>query len=187
MKDLPELPPPSRARMYILTVIGLFVVVLAVAGLLQARRSAERGEPSWVALKIRELMGPQKKSEPVSVGDIVRDDAERISTTRQRMEAMVVKVLDYKRSANSSSIPTVRQLRKSNAVTVEESRDAWGTPLITSTERGGVVISLGRDGREGTDDDFVLSLTGAALKIPSQISLSDAAIQKQLREDDQAR
>jgi hypothetical protein len=73
-------------------------------------------------------------------------------------------------------LPTVSKLVSEGLATENEASDAWGHRLILSTDAGGKLIAPGRDGIEGTTDDFVMYLGGGAALIPPPMSQADAAI-----------
>jgi hypothetical protein len=177
-KELPDPEPPtSRARSYIWALIGIFILAIAIASAFLPRENAAgRKEPSWLAQRIQVLLNPaSQKSESKTIEEIISEDKERIDTTRRRMEGLLYKLLDYKR-AHGGELPTVRQLLAKGEAQEEDVTDAWGHRFIVSSEGGGKIISVGRDGIEDTSDDFVMSLMGQPPRIPPPLSQSDAAI-----------
>lgn len=176
--ELPEPEPPTpRARIYIFALIGLFIIAIALTSAFIPRETPEgRKEPSWLMQRIQALINPPgQESESKTIEKIIAEDKEKVETTRSRMEALLLKVVEYKRSHNGE-IPTVRQLLLRGEADENEVSDAWGNRFIISTENGGKIIAPGRDGTEGTSDDFVMSLSGAAPRIPAPLSQSDAAL-----------
>lgn len=182
-EELPEPPPPSRARTYILALIGIFILIVALASMLMPREQ-EGGakEPSWLAKRIQAWLNPPgQQSQSKTIEQIIADDKQRIDTTRSRMEALLLKVLDYKR-AHGGELPTVKKLIASGEISEAEATDAWGHRFILSNDAGGMLIAPGRDGIEGTHDDFAMYLNGNAARIPPPLSQSDAAIIAQSQE-----
>jgi serine/threonine protein kinase len=173
--ELPEPPPPSRARIYILSLIALFILTIAVMSALRQTDDAPDRKPWWLALRIREWLEGGRKSESRSVEDVIREDTERIQQTVQRMEGLAVHALEYKRQHNGH-LPTVRELVRTGIVQEADATDGWGHPLVISSEEGGKILAAGRDGIERTSDDFVLPLMGGPRIIPPPLSQSDAAI-----------
>lgn len=172
-------PPPSRARIYILAIAGFFILGLAVLTALQPSDSTDQRQPSWLARRIQEWLNPpRQKSQSQTVEDIVRDDKQRIETTKRRMEALLYKIVQYKR-AHGGEIPTIRQMLAAKEVSEEEVTDGWGHRFLLSSENDGKLVACGRDGVEGTADDFIYYLRGGAPQIPVPLSPSDASIQLQ--------
>ncbi|MCX7625809.1 MAG: serine/threonine protein kinase [Candidatus Sumerlaeaceae bacterium] len=177
-RELPDAEPPvSRARIYVFALIGLFILVIALTSAFIPRETPEgRKEPSWLMQRIQALINPpNQESESKTIERIIAEDKEKVERTRSRMEGLLLKVVEYKRTHNGE-IPTVRQLVGRGEAKEEDVSDAWGNRLIISTENGGKIIAAGRDGTEGTSDDFVLSLSGAAPRVPPPLTQSDAAL-----------
>jgi serine/threonine-protein kinase len=175
--ELPEAePPPSRARIYIFALLGIFILAIAIVSAFAPRAENETRQPSWLAQRIQALVHPPPAQAPHKTPEeIVAEDRQRIDLTRSRMEAMLLKILDYKR-AHGGDLPTVSKLVSEGLATENEASDAWGHRLILSTDAGGKLIAPGRDGIEGTTDDFVMYLGGGAALIPPPMSQADAAI-----------
>jgi ribosomal protein S28E/S33 len=176
--ELPDATQPTpKAKVLMLTVVGLVIILIAGISLVQAKRARERGEPSVFAKLVIGLFDRGKdKEQPMKAEEYAALDAQRISTTQQRMEATLNKVIDWRRNAGTGEIPTIRKLRLSKVVTPEETQDAWGSDFIISSASGGELIALGRDKTEGTDDDFCYKLTGVQARIPTALTESDAAL-----------
>lgn len=183
--ELPEAPPPSRARIYILSLIALFVLAIVVVTALRQVEDTPDRQPSWLALRIREWVQGSRKSESRTVEDVIREDNERIQQTVQRMEGLAVRALEYKRQ-NAGRLPTARELVRAGVIQEADAVDGWGHPLLITSEEGGKIVATGRDGIERTSDDFVLPLMGGTRIIPPPLSQSDAAILAQEREGQSA-
>ncbi|MGC8840952.1 MAG: serine/threonine protein kinase [Candidatus Sumerlaeaceae bacterium] len=181
--ELPEPEPPSRARTYILALIGIFIVALALTSALMPReQEGGKKEPSWLAKRIQLWLNPPgQQSESKTIEQIIEDDKRRIDTTRSRMEAILLKALDY-RQAHGGAFPTVKKLVADGVAEEQEVTDSWGNRFVLSNDSGGLLIAPGRDGIEGTHDDFVMYFNGAPPRIPAPLSQSDAAIIAQSRE-----
>lgn len=176
--ELPDGEPPvPRAKLVLLSLVGLVILAVAGASFLQARGAAERGEPSWVG---RALVSVFSRGEPKKVmtpEDLVRLDTERVNATVRRMEAAIGKLVDHNRTRQDRSrMVTVRELREKGVLTSEESRDGWGNDFVITTAHGGVLMAAGRDRAEDTEDDFRFSVSGQRLQIPRPLTLDDAAV-----------
>jgi predicted Ser/Thr protein kinase len=172
----PDTPTP-KARVVLLTLVGLVIVLIAGISLVQAKRARERGEPSMLAkVVVRFFERGEKKPEPLKPEEYAVLDGQRISQTQQRMESVLNKVIDWRRGAGGGEIPTIRKLRLAKVVGVEESQDAWGNDFFISSANGGELIALGRDNAEGTEDDFRYKLTGVQAQLPKALTEADAAV-----------
>ncbi len=179
-RELPDAePPPSRGRIYVASLIGLFILIVAVASIFAPRPEGEEKQPSWLAQRIQEWLNPPtQKSESQKIEELVAEDKRRVEQTRSRMENLLVKAIEYK-VAHGGQVPTVRDLERAGAVTEEEVVDAWGNRFLITNQEGGKVIGVGRDGIEGTADDFAMYLSGASARIPAPLSPSDVAITRE--------
>ena len=176
--ELPDAEQPvPRAKLVLLSLVGLVILGLAGVSFLQARTAAERGEPSWVG---RAIVGVFSRGEPkktMTPEELVRLDTERVNTTLRRMEATIGKLVDHNRTREDRTrMVTVRELREKRVVTAEESRDGWGNDFVISSAHGGVLMAAGRDGEEDTADDFRFSISGLRLQVPRPITIDDAAV-----------
>lgn len=174
--DLPDTsePAPSRARLVLLSISGLIVLGFATLLFMKPVES-EGGTVSSLGQKLGQMFSrvKERSNAPLSDRDIAAKDADDIQTTRARMEAVVSHLLREKADGNNALI-TIAQLREKGAFTAEETRDAWDNDFfITDSGGGGLLVAPGRDGRDGTDDDFRMSLDGSTQVIPKAIETKD--------------
>lgn len=161
----------SPMKVILLSLAGIMVVGFAVLFLMKPT-AVEGGEPSSLGQKLGAVLANFKKK--LGPADTVEDaaaiDRANIDTTRGRMEAVVSKVLNMRANSSLSAIPTIAQLRDNQVFTVEQTQDAWGNNfVITDSGGGAVLIAAGRDGQEGTEDDFLFSLDGSRAEIPKPL------------------
>jgi serine/threonine protein kinase len=179
--DLPEAPAKSRATVILLTISGLLVVGIDVAGLLAPKQVEGQKQSSWLSQRIAAVLGKNpttKKSS--SPADIAKDDAEKVRLTQSRMEALVSRILEQ-RAAQPNKSPGIRSMRDSGVVTRDETQDAWGNDfyILETGTSGGNLISKGRDGEEKTSDDFRFSLDGTSRTIPEPLKEEDLIVAEQ--------
>ena len=181
--ELPDEPSPSRARVYIMALVGMFIVVVALLTAFAPREEASSEKrSSWLAQRIQNWLNPPgQQSASRTVENIIAEDKEKIERTRQRMEALLLTIIDYKR-IHGGTLPTVRDLLAEKRIKEEDARDGWGNRFVISSEEGGKLIAPGRDGQEGTADDFVFYVRGGSPRIPAPLSQSDASILVQKEE-----
>jgi serine/threonine protein kinase len=175
-KDL--LPPPPKWKLILLTLLGILILGTAVAILLQAREAEKKGEMSWIAQRIQALVKPKETPEPEKTEDIVKADEANIALTRARMEAALIKIVEYRQ--NKGRYPMMRELRAEHLISTSESQDAWGHDLVVDTITG-TILAFGRDGIERTADDFEVG-PGRTPRIPKPLTPEDVTISKQIKD-----
>ncbi len=176
--EMPDAETPTpKAKVVLLTLVGVVILIIAGGSFLQAKHASERGEPSWIAQVIVGAFGRKGEAKPLKPDDLVALDIERINGTKRRMESTLNKVIDYRRSLEDRSASmTVRDLRAKKVLSEEETKDEWGNDFLISSVDGGVLIAPGRDMQEGTRDDFRYTLTGILMAAPQPISFDDAVL-----------
>jgi hypothetical protein len=91
------------------------------------------------------------------------------------MEATMMRLLQFRREHNRT--PTIRELRSMKVVTREETQDAWGNNFVVNASTG-TLFAPGRDGIEGTEDDFEFYRGGRPPRIPEPLDADSLAINK---------
>lgn len=180
IKDLPDPPPPSRTKLIVLSVVGaLFVATAIYAFMRPSQDEAGNRQPSPLARGILALLGRIEPPKEPTAEEIAAEDAERVATTKSHIELTLNKILDYQRTADRPGrLPTIKDLRRLGLATEEETRDGWGNDLIITTAGGGLVKSLGRDGIEGTGDDFIFSASGTPHQVPHALTPEEVEVRK---------
>ena len=169
--------PAPKAKLVLLGLVGLVILLIAGGSFLQAQHASERGEPSWVARAIVGAFGRKGDTKPLTPDELVALDTERVNATKRRMESTLNKIIDYRRNMEDRAATlTVRDLRAKNVLTTEETKDEWGNDFLISSANGGQLVAPGRDGQEGTRDDFRYTLTGIVIAAPQPISYDDAVL-----------
>ncbi len=162
-------PPPSRARLVLLSLAGAAVVVFALLFLLRPTQNGD-SETSTLGQGIAGLLSKAKTKVGIdpTAKELAAKDRENVDATRSRMDAVVSRILQMPGSANNA--PTVGELRSRNVLTREETQDAWGNDFfITDSTGKATLVAPGRDGLENTADDFRLSLDGSEQQIPEPL------------------
>jgi serine/threonine protein kinase len=180
--DLTEIPAAkggkSRAGLLVLAALAVLAVVGGWLAMSRPDHDAE-GSGSWLGQRLRTFMTQQSATPTPSAADLATQDKAMVNLTLERMQATVQQIMDYrKRPQNTGAFPTIRQLRGESVVTFELTQDAWSNDFVVSSANGGTLISAGRDRVEGTQDDFVLSLSGTVIKAPTALSEEDFAPKK---------
>jgi serine/threonine-protein kinase len=180
LEDLPDPPPPSRMKIIALSVVGVLLIAAALYALLRpAQDEAGIRQPSPLARGVLALLGRLEPPREPSAEQLAAEDAERVATTRARIELMINKILDYQRTANRPGrLPTIKDLRRLGLATEEETRDGWGNDLIIISGGDGVVKSVGRDGIEGTGDDFIFTASGTPQQVPRALTPEEIEVRR---------
>ena len=179
--DMPDEPPPSRARFYALLLAVLIFIIGAVATALHPRETPTGRERSPLAQWIFRMTHPEEGQTKYDTSPemLAKADAEKVSSTRGAMEATLTKILAWRNNPqNRDVVPKISELRRQGVLTESETRDGWGHDLVITSARGGVLISAGRDGEENTKDDFVYSINGSPIQVPAALTMDDFAVAK---------
>lgn len=166
-----EPQPPSRFLLY----TGTGLLILGVAAFFLFRQTSQEPaekEPSALTRLVGRLAGNDRFSEP-SAAELAARDRKMIRETVERMDSLRVKILRYRDEKMApGEMPLIREMRMNEAITEEESRDAWGNDFyISRGDRGAYFLyAAGRDSTEGTADDFALALDGSKREIPPALT-----------------
>lgn len=183
----PPEAPASKVRAVLLSIAGLVVIGIAAMAYMQpapnepqTRRKGTLGKRLAMVFRAP----ADDNSSTAAAERMVREDEERIDTTRSRMEATLNAIISQQTAGNSSPA-SIRRLRQAGVLNTSESVDAWGNDFYVSNSGtgGGTLIAAGRDGQENTDDDFRFSLDGTERQIPDPLTIEDY-LQEQWEESD---
>ena len=172
--DAPQ--PPSLFKVMALSAAAIIIVGMGAATLLIPAKDGDEARPkSAVAAGLSRLFSREKKDDSPTPEQLAAQDRAKVETTRQRLEAAVHKIIEFRKSGQTphAQVPTMRELRAKGAIPQADSVDGWGRDLIVTSARDGVIKSVGRDGIENTGDDFVYSLSGAPLQVPPALKAED--------------
>jgi serine/threonine protein kinase len=176
----PEEAPVSRLKLVFLGLAGLLIIGMSLF-LLSMPTTTIDGErkPSRLGKAISGMLAkPPANKTGGTPAEQAKDDEEKITATRERMESLLSKVLTHREKSSKLEVPTVRELRRADVIGAEDAVDAWGTDfyIVNSGGGGGTLVSAGRDRAENTADDFRLSLDGSTRQIPKPRTAEDFTV-----------
>lgn len=161
--------PPPRSRLLLYTFTGL--VILAACAYFLLRGTGDEGAPKETSslTKLVSRFANSGRSVGPTPLEMAVEDQENVRQTRERLEAVRVKILRFaEENLPPGEQPLIRQMRMSDAISTEESQDAWGNDFYTTRGDGAsfYLFAAGRDRVEGTKDDFSMALDGSRSNIP---------------------
>lgn len=160
--------PPSRAKLVLLSLTGLAVLAFGML-FFSSPVYTDSGDSSTLGQNISRIFRQAKNrvAPGQSALDAADQDRERIDLTRARMEAVVSRLLQLRSTGEVSGTPRITALRDNQVFNVKQTQDAWGNDFyITDSAGKAMLVAPGRDGYDGTEDDFRLSLDGSVQVIP---------------------
>lgn len=166
--DLDHAEKPSKTNAMLLTLLGVLILGGALAALFSQQTPASAEKKSPLGKAVSNLFAANRKpaeKEPTPE-ELAQAEADLFSQTRERIDVVLQKVIEYRKSHSTGGTPTIRQLRGAGVLSPEESQDAWGNDFIISSAHDGVLIAPGPDSHEGTKDDFIISLSGVEENMP---------------------
>lgn len=162
----PAPPPPSHLLRWMLVILAVAVVagVVSFVHSLKNRRHAEASPPLMSRVFGSDA---EKNAERDKLEKLAQQDEDAVRLTKTRMDKIVAAITTYRQDpAHMGKVPRIVDLRAEKMVSVDESQDGWGNDFIITSAKSGRLIAPGRDGVEGTEDDFVYTLDGRALQVP---------------------
>lgn len=176
-EDDPAEKQTNTARNVVMVIIGITIVGIAIAMIMKPKPQDDTPQQqSWLAKSVTRLLS--KSDTPITAkakaAEFIKEDESKIVLTANRMES-IVNYLVNNSSSFTDGIPTIRSLRSNNTFTQKDSQDAWGHDFyITDGSGHSVLRSDGRDGIEGTADDFRFAVDGREKVIPPLLTEDEA-------------
>lgn len=169
----------SSGRVLIYSLLGVLIIATLVFVLVESNPPQNNEKPSWLASKVGKWLRGEEPSSGPTPEELAAMDEQRINLTLERMRSAVTKIAEYRKTPGyRAAIPRIVEMRSKGAISVLESRDGWGNDFVVSSANNGTISVAGRDGVEGTEDDFVMTLDGTVIKSPRALPAEHFAPKK---------